>query len=197
MRAMKSWNAVSARRIVFVRHAKPQIDENIPSVQWKLSPEGAEAAARLAERLSEFQFSQIASSPEPKAVETAQAIAAHLGLSMAIDDGFAEHSRKNVGFKTRAEIEAGIAALFANPARLVFGDETADACYERFEAALDRQLAKGTGDVIAATHGTILTIYLSRTFGIDAMPFWRGLGLPAAIVLFDGQMRIIQGGESV
>ena len=183
---------MSVRRIVLVRHAKPLIDENIPSAQWKLTPDGADAAARLAERLREFEFAQIASSPEPKAIGTAQAIAARLGLSVAIDDGFAEHSRKSVGFKTREEIEAGIAALFANPDRLVFGDETADACFERFEAALARQVAKSTGDVLAATHGTILSIYVSRMLRIDAMPFWRGLGLPCAIVLSEGQMRIIQ-----
>ena len=183
---------MSVRRIVLVRHAKPMIEENVPSAQWKLSPEGAKAAARLAERLREFQFSRIDSSPEPKAVGTAQAIAARLGLAMAIDDGLAEHSRKNVGFKTREEIEAGIAALFANPGRLVFGDETADACFERFEAALVRQLATGTGDVIAATHGTILTIYVARALGIAAMPFWRGLGPPCAIVLTEGEMRVIE-----
>ena len=183
---------MSARRIVLVRHAKPRIDENVPSAQWILSPEGAEAAAGLAERLREFRFSRVASSPEPKAFGTAQAIASRLGLTMEIEAGFAEHSRKNIGFMLREDIEAGIAALFANPARLVFGDETADACFERFEAALDRQLAKGTNDVLAATHGTILSIYVSRTLGIDPMPSWRGLGLPCAIVLTEGQLRIIE-----
>ena len=183
---------MAAHRVVLVRHAKPRIDENVPSAQWKLAPDGAVAAARLAEHLLKFRFSQIASSPEPKAVGTAEAIASCLGLATEIDEGFAEHSRKNIGFMPREQIEAGIAALFANPARLVFGDETADACFERFEAALARQVAKGTGDVLAATHGTILSIYVSRTLHIEPMPFWRGLGLPTAIVLCEGQMRIIQ-----
>ncbi len=188
---------MSVRRIVLVRHAKPRIEENVPSAQWKLSPEGAQASARLAERLLEFDFSQIASSPEPKAVGTAQAIAPRLGLALEIDDGFAENSRKSVGFMPREEIEAGIAALFANPGSLVFGDETANQCFHRFQQALDRQVAKSTGDVIAVTHGTILSIYVARTLGIDPMPFWRGLGLPCAIVLSDAEMRIIEGRESV
>ena len=192
MWAMKSRNAMSARSVVLIRHAMPQIEENVPSALWKLTPEGAAAAARLAARLREFRLSQIATSPEPKAVGTAEAIASRLGLAIEIDEGFAEHSRKSIGFMPREEIEAGIAALFANPARLVFGDETADACFERFEAALARQVAKGTGDVLAATHGTILSIYVSRTLHIDPMPFWRGLGLPCAVVLCDGQMRIIE-----
>lgn len=189
---MKSWETMSVRRIVLVRHAKPRIDENIPSAQWKLSPEGALAADALAERLREFHFSQIASSPEPKAVGTAQAIASRLSLAVAIDEDLAEHSRKSIGFMPRQEIEAGIAALFANPDRLVFGDETANACFERFQNALDRQAANGSGDVVIATHGTILSIYVARTRGIDPMPFWRGLGLPTAIVLSDGELRVIE-----
>ena len=183
---------MSVRRIVLVRHAKPRIQENIPSSQWKLSPEGAEAATGLAEHLREFQFSHIASSPEPKAVGTAQAIASRIGLAVAIDEGFAEHSRKSVGFVSRDEVEAGIAALFANPGRLVFGDETANECFYRFQQALDRQVAKSTGDVIAATHGTILSVYVARTLGIDPMPFWRRLGLPCAIVLSGKELRVVQ-----
>ena len=192
MRAMKSRNAVSPRHIVFVRHAKPLIDENVPSALWKLSPEGAKAATRLAERLREFRFSKIASSPEAKAIGTAQAIASRLGLAVEIDEGLAEHSRKTIGFMSRQEIEAAIADLFANPDSLIFGDETANDCFGRFQHALDRLTARSTGDVIAVTHGTILSIYISRTLGIDAMPFWRGLGLPCAVVLCDGQMRIIE-----
>lgn len=182
---------MSAHRIVLVRHAKPRIDENVPSAQWKLSPEGAQAAARLAENLREFEFARIASSPEPKAVRTAEAIAPRLGLALEIDNGFAEHSRKSVGFKTREQIEAGIAALFANPEHIVFGDETANQCFHRFQQALDRQMAKSTGDTIVVTHGTILSIYVARTLGIDAMPFWRGLGLPTAIVLSGRELRTI------
>jgi broad specificity phosphatase PhoE len=170
----------------------PQIDENVPSAQWKLLPQGADAAAALAERLREFQFSQIASSPEPKAVGTAQAIASRMGLAITIDEDLAEHARKSVGFIPRQDVESGIASLFANPDRLVFGDETANACFERFRQALDRLTAQDAGDVIAVTHGTVLSVYVSRTLGIDPIPFWRGLGLPCAIVLCEGESRIIQ-----
>ncbi len=182
---------MAARRIVLVRHAKPQIEEGVPSAEWKLSAAGAEAAAALAERLRDFRFAGIASSPEPKAIGTAQRIAARLGLGIESDAGFAEQTRRSVGYLSREALEAGIAALFANPDKLVFGDETADACFARFEQALDRQCAKNEGDIVAVTHGTILSIYVSRICGIAPMPFWRRLGLPTAIVLTDGELRVI------
>ena len=46
-------------------------------------------------------------------------------------------------------------------------------------------------DIIAVTHGTILTIYLNRTLGIDPLPFWKALATPAAVILESGEMRMI------
>lgn len=178
-------------RIVFVRHARPLIEDGVPSADWKLSDDGRAAAAALAERLREFHFARIASSPEPKAIGTAEAIAAPLGLTLETDDGLAEQARRSIGFVPREKLEAGIANLFANPDELVFGDETANSCFERFHAALERQKAIGAEDVIVVTHGTILTIYVSRLLGLDPMPFWRGLGLPMAIVLDGRELRVI------
>jgi broad specificity phosphatase PhoE len=181
------------RSIVLVRHGKPEIEDGVPSADWKLSAQGRDAAAALGERLREFRFAQIASSPEPKAIGTAEAVASRLGLQVAIDEGLAEHARRSVGFLPRKEVEDGIAALFAHPDRLVFGDETADACFARFQQALERQRVEGTDDIIVVTHGTILSIYVSRICGIDPMPFWRGLALPTAIVLTGAQMHVIDG----
>jgi broad specificity phosphatase PhoE len=183
--------AMSRRRIVLVRHGKPDIEEGVPSADWRLSAAGHETAAALAEKLRGFDFAGIASSPEPKAAGTAQAIAQRLGLTVEIDAGLAEHARRSVGFLPREEIEASIARLFAKPDTLEFGDETANQCLARFQAALDRQVAKGARDVFVATHGTVLSIYVSLTFGIDAMPFWRALGLPTAIVLENGKIRTV------
>ena len=189
---MPEQNVMGKRRIVLVRHGKPQIDKSIPSADWKLSADGRATAAALAGRLGDFRFSVITSSPEAKAIGTAEAIASRLGLSVTIDDGLAEQSRRSVGFLPREEVEAGIANLFNNPGQLVFGDETADMCFTRFGQALDRQLVGCTDDIIAVTHGTILSIYVSRICGIDPMPFWRGLGLPAAIVLTGDEMCVVE-----
>ncbi len=180
---------MSPRRIVFIRHGKPKIVEGVPSAQWQLSDEGRKAASALAENFRDYDFSAIATSPEPKAVGTAQAIASQLNLPIETDAGLAEHARHSAGYMSREDLEAGVARLFASTSALVFGDETADQAFARFAAALDRQAAKGGRDVMVVTHGTILSLYLGRVAGIDPLPFWRALPTPAAIVLEDGKLR--------
>jgi 2,3-bisphosphoglycerate-dependent phosphoglycerate mutase len=173
-----------SQRIVLIRHAMPRIEEGIPSANWDLSPEGSTAAAALAAHLAGFAFAAIASSPEPKAVGTALAVAAALKLPVEIDNDLAEQKRSSVGFLPRAQIEAGIRRLFENPSTLVFGDETADAAHDRFAAAIARQAAKGARDVAVVTHGTILSIYAARHHALpDVFAFWKSLKIPDAILL--------------
>jgi broad specificity phosphatase PhoE len=182
---------MSALRLILVRHGMPEIVEGVPSAEWRLSNSGRIAAAALADNLRGFAFDHVASSPEPKAIGTADALAAQLGLSVEVDAGFAEHARRSVGFLSREQLDSNITALFARPDTLVFGDETADQAYDRFCAALQRQRTSGARDIVAVTHGTILSIYVGRILGIDPLPFWRALTTPAAVILEAGQMRVI------
>jgi broad specificity phosphatase PhoE len=174
-------------RIVLIRHAMPQIEEGVPAADWKLSPEGTAAATALAARLTRFEFAEIASSAEPKAVGTATAIAQALKLPVAIDDDFAETRRRTVGFLRREEIDAGIRRLFENPSEIVYGEESADAAHTRFALAIARLTTKGVSDIAVVTHGTILSVYASRVAPIaDVFSFWKSLKLPDAILL-DGR----------
>jgi broad specificity phosphatase PhoE len=177
-------------RIVLIRHALPRIDPAMRAADWPLSSEGVAAAAQLAGRLESFGFAEIASSPELKAVETASAIAQHLGVPMRIDDGFAEHHRASAGFLPREAFEDGIRRLFRQPAEAVFGDETADAAYQRFVASIDRhRLANAVGDLAVVTHGTVLTLYACRTTPLpEPFAFWKSLRLPDAIVIENGRL---------
>jgi broad specificity phosphatase PhoE len=169
-------------RIVLIRHAMPQIEEGVPSADWKLSPEGVAAATTLAAQLTRFALAQIVSSAEPKALGTATAIAKVLKLPVEIDDGFAETQRRTVGFLPREEIDAGIRRLFERPSEIVYGEESADDAYIRFAAAIERQ--RGARDIAVVTHGTILSIYASRVAPLDdVFAFWKSLKLPDAILL--------------
>ncbi len=179
---------MTPRRIVLIRHDKPQIVEGVPSADWRLSDAGRAAAADLAQDFRHFEFARIAGSPEPKAVGTAEAFAKTLGLTVEIDPGLAEHARRSMGFLSREELETGVARFFAEPDRLVFGNESADAAYERFAGAIARQPGR---DVIAVTHGTILSIYVSRAAAIDPFAFWRALTTPAAVVLEAGKAPVV------
>jgi broad specificity phosphatase PhoE len=179
--------AYSMIRVVLIRHAMPQMEQGIPSADWTLSPEGMGAAAALAAQLTHFAFARIASSPEPKAVGTATAMAQALKLPVEIDDGLAETRRRTVAFLPRAGFDAGIRRLFERPAEIVFGEESADAAHARFAAAIERQEKKATGDIAVVTHGTILSIYAGRAARLaDTFAFWKSLKLPDAILLDGG-----------
>ena len=185
---------VMESRLVLVRHGKPEIEEGTPSTQWPLSQPGREAASSLATQLSDFKFQSITSSPELKAISTAEAIAQKLGLNVEIDDDLSEHKRHSTSFLPLEDFNAQIARLFESPwSELVFGDETANAALERFTRALDRQyVSSGSGDVLMVTHGTIMSIYVASRLSIDPLPFWRSLTTPTAIVISGNEMVFLE-----
>ncbi len=176
-------------RLILIKHALPQIDPDVPSALWVLGEEGRAAAAEMGRRLAGLGARAVISSTEPKAVETGQIIARELGLPCSADEDFGETKRETVGFLPREAFDAGICKFFAEPLDLVFGEETADQAYERFSGAIERHEAAGEGPLIIAAHGTVISLFLSRRTGADAMELWRSLKLPHALVLgFDLQL---------
>ena len=67
--------------LILVRHGRPAIDPDTAPTTWPLSPDGREAVARLAERIAEFAPTGLVASPEPKALQTAEILAARLGFA--------------------------------------------------------------------------------------------------------------------
>ena len=187
------------RRIVLVRHGRPNIDKNIDRTQWGLSEASVQAVKSLGKRLKDrgFEFESIISSPETKAFQTAQAISSSLGgASVKVDVDLSEHRMNNSDFLAQEDFEAGIVRLFTDdPSTLVFGEETADATIDRFRAVIQRQSESSAGDLIAVTHGTILSLYAGRTLGMDSLQLWRSLKMPMAIVICGDQLETIEAVE--
>ena len=119
-------------------------------------------------------------------MQTAQIIADRTGSQIHADIRLREHERRSVGFLERDRFEARIASIFDKPDEIAYGDESADAVHARFAAAIDDAVARSSGPVAVVTHGTAMTIYVSRLLGITPMPFWTKLGMPVAIVIGDG-----------
>ena len=160
--------------LILVRHSIPAIDPARSADQWSLSAEGRQRCAPLADRLAQHHPGVIVTSVEPKAVETARLVA----------EGLHEHDRRGVPFESRAAFEAAVARFFAEPARLVFGNETADGAHARFAAAVAVVLARHPGENVAVvTHGTVMTLFVARANRLEPFAFWRQLGLPALVVL--------------
>lgn len=174
--------------LILVRHGRPVIDPDIPPPQWGLCPEGRDAVAALAEKLTGFGIKAAISSPEPKALQTAEIIGQRLGLAVEVEHGLGEHKRPQASFGTEAEFQAKIATIFANPHAPAPGGESAEQARERLAAALARHK---TRPLLAVTHGTVLSYYVAKLANCDAHDLWRSLRTPDAFV-FDADGNLLE-----
>ncbi|MDZ4374108.1 MAG: histidine phosphatase family protein [Phenylobacterium sp.] len=174
--------------LILVRHGRPAIDPDTPSTSWPLCPEGRTAVEALAGKLVAHRPVAIATSPEPKARETAEIIAARLGLPVDIDPGLHEHKRRHLSFGTEVDFRNKIARIFASPEQPIGGIETAVEACDRLAGALAQHKGR---PLVAVTHGTVLSLYVARLLGLDAHDLWRNLHTPDAFVL-DAQGGLIE-----
>jgi broad specificity phosphatase PhoE len=156
--------------LILVRHAMPEVREDVPPERWQLSPMGRTAAARLRAVLPPSVY--LVASEETKAWQTltvaaGRAVARDHRLGEVRrnephDSGFAERRRRYVGgidhpgWERRAEVA------------------------ERFGAAIGEHLARADGrPVVVGSHGMALTVWLSQAVGLaDPAGFWARLKLP-------------------
>lgn len=80
-------------QLLVIRHALPLRSEPGQGSDPDLSPEGIEQANRLPEALKRFPITRLVSSPQRRAIQTAQPVADALGMSVDIDDRLAEYDR--------------------------------------------------------------------------------------------------------
>jgi probable phosphoglycerate mutase len=80
-------------QVLLVRHALPLRSEQGQGSDPDLSDEGMAQVARLPEALARFPISRVVSSPQRRAIRTAEPVAAARELSVEVDDRFAEYDR--------------------------------------------------------------------------------------------------------
>ena len=183
--------------LILVKHSLPEIVEGLPAREWKLSEVGKERAQRLADQLLRYQPEVLISSVEPKAMETAEIIAEKLGLPVYVVEGLHEHERNNVPFLPKDELQKAVKEFFSKPTELVFGDETAEQSHERFERAVRPVLNYYQGKtVVLVTHGTVISLFVSRLTGIHDFSLWNELGLPSFVVI-DPQAKTLIKKENI
>lgn len=170
--------------LILIRHANPAIDENKPAHEWPLSDVGRERTRWMAEHLRSIGPDVVVASEEMKAAETGLIVAETLGIPFETAPGLHEHVRPKANWLGREQFEAQVAALFNRPHELVMGSETADEAHARFADAVHTALDQHPGKTVAiATHGTVMTLYISRLTGIEPVEFWKAIGMPAFTVV--------------
>ncbi len=177
------------RCLVLVRHSAVQINQDLSSHEWTLSPEGRARCWPLAKSLSPYNISRFISSEEPKATETTQLMSGFLNVPQRIAPGLQEHNRTGAPyFKSNPAFREAIEELFTHPDKLVFGQETAVQALTRFKQAVYREIErrpiKSNANPAIVTHGTVLTLFVCHhNPTIDPMTFWNSLEMPCAVIL--------------
>jgi len=170
--------------LILVKHSVPEIEADRPANTWRLSEEGRLRALHLAEHLESFEPEVIVSSNEPKAKETAEIVALRLQLYAQILSDLHEHDRSNVPYLAHDAFQASIRHFFQKPDELVFGSETASEAHARFFRAVHSILnVYRNKTVVIVTHGSVISLFVSRLTGRSDLELWNMLGLPSFVAM--------------
>lgn len=153
-----------------VRHALPLRSAHGEGADPDLSDEGVRQARRLPDALARFPITRLVSSPQRRAVQTAQPVADALDMTVEVDERLAEYDRDMAVYIPIEEIAA------ENPQeleRLASGhlpsgvDEVAFGA--RIAAAVDDLVAAAEhGDTVAVfSHGGVINVLLHQILGTD------------------------------
>jgi broad specificity phosphatase PhoE len=80
-------------QLLVIRHALPLRSEPGQGSDPELSADGIAQAKRLPDALARFPITRLVSSPQRRALQTAQPVADALGLAIEVDDRVAEYDR--------------------------------------------------------------------------------------------------------
>jgi len=170
--------------ITYVRHAMPVVQEGVESAHWHLDDATRASTSSWADRLEVGDgIAVLASSTEPKALETAAAIAERWPAEVRPDDRLREAARPWIGTGYRAMAHAYLRGEEPD------GWEPQAAVAARMDGAVrDAQEAAAGGPVVVVGHGLALSIHLGDRLGtdFDRESFWSRLAFPDAWVLDDG-----------
>ena len=155
-------------QVLLIRHALPRRSEHGEGSDPDLSEEGLAQVNRLPEALARFPIARVVSSPQRRAIQTAEPVAAARELSVEIDDRFAEYDRDLPHYIPVEQIRD------ENPqewARMAEGrlpsavDE--DAFRARVRAAVDDLVAAADPEdtVAVFSHGGVINVLLHEILG--------------------------------
>ncbi|MCH7811727.1 MAG: histidine phosphatase family protein [Chloroflexi bacterium] len=179
-------------RLSLVRHAAVTVRPGSLPQHWRLSPEGRAAAEALAGAPHWAGLTTVYTSPEPKALATAQRLAAPHGSPVRIEAGLREVSRPAAMYDDYPAIVRRFLA-----GERIDGWESREEAQRRVEAGIDALVAQSNGeDVAAVSHGLALTLYIAGLLGLGesaAFDLWSAMRFPDVAVLDPEVGRLARG----
>ncbi len=159
-------------QLLLVRHALPNRSEHGQGSDPELSDAGIEQAARLPEALARYPITRVVSSPQRRAIQTGQPLAAARDLTVEIDDRLAEYDREMTHYLPIEQLRTERPEDWARMAegRLPDGVDE-DAFRERIGAALaDIVAVADAEDTVAVfSHGGVINVLLHEVLGTKRM----------------------------
>jgi probable phosphoglycerate mutase len=156
--------------LLLIRHALPvRIDDadGAGPADPALSERGREQAAALADWLLDERVDALWSSPMRRALETADPVAARLGLDLAVDEDLCEFDREATSYIPIEELKA------AGDPRWYEQPERPEDFVSTVVDAVERIVAGHPGQRVAVVcHGGVVNAYAGHVLGIDEPLFF-------------------------
>src|SRR5471030_1535197 len=150
----------------YLTHPQVNIDPTVPVPSWGLSAVGRGRTEELANTMWLSGTTQIVSSGERKAIETAEIIAGKLNVGVEVREAMHENDRSATGFLAPDKFEALANQLFAQPFVSVQGWERAIDAQSRIVREIEHVLTQSrAGDVLVVGHGAVGTLLFCHYSG--------------------------------
>jgi len=151
----------------YLTHPQVNIDPSIPVPCWGLSEVGRARTETVTAMGLLSGTTQIISSGERKAIETAEIIAAKLGIDVEVREAMHENDRSATGFLVPDEFEVVANKFFGQPHVSIRGWERALDAQRRIVREVEHVLARNTpGDVLLVGHGGVGTLLYCHYSGL-------------------------------
>ncbi len=146
----------------YLTHPQVSIDPHTPVGHWSLSHEGLMRTNKVATATGLSKTTQIISSAETKARQTAMIIAKSLKLEISVRERMHENDRSSTGFLPLAEFEAMADDFFAHPGQSVDGWERAIDAQKRIVGETNQIITQHDGgDLLLVGHGAVGSFYIA------------------------------------
>ncbi|MGV0624889.1 histidine phosphatase family protein [Mycolicibacter minnesotensis] len=155
-------------QLLLIRHALPLRSEYGQGSDPELSETGIAQARRLPEAVARYPITRLVSSPQRRAVQTAEPLAAARGLTIDIDERLAEYDRELAGYLPVELLRTERPQDWARMAQGYLPAEVDEAafCARVAEALADVVSASDPDDTVAVfSHGGVINVLLHQILG--------------------------------
>jgi broad specificity phosphatase PhoE len=155
-------------QLLLVRHALPLRSEHGQGADPTLSGAGLQQADRLPAALARFPIARLVSSPQRRAVQTAEPVARARELGVEIDERFAEYDREMPGYVPVEQLREERPADWARMVQGHLPGTVDEAGFRRrVSAAVAELVTKSAHEdtVVVFSHGGVINVVLHEILG--------------------------------